>query len=169
MTLHHKNKYVEKRIVNWNCTTFETLLFKYCNCFFFIKGDYLEWTQWTECSKECGFGTRSRSRSHSCNKPDMTENDVCNERRCPYFGGWSNYGPCSTSCGEGKRVCLFQVAYYRYLRTFSNTHLAFRWEQDFALVESPVKVFAWVLPVRMKYVMQVKYTVDLFFIKEGRT
>lgn len=75
----------------------------------FLSGFYLEWAEWSTCTQTCGGGTRSRARSHSCNKPVDISREKCNTRPCAYWGGWTNYGPCSVSCGIGTRVRKFSI------------------------------------------------------------
>ena len=77
---------------------------------------YGEWTDWSECSKECGPGTKTRTRT--CSKPvpahggdtcvgDSTETQSCNTKDCPVHGGWSGYedwSECSKECGPGTKT-----------------------------------------------------------------
>jgi hypothetical protein len=67
-----------------------------------------EWSAWSaKCSKTCGGGKQSRSRSvlsraKSC--PTLTENRSCNEQACPVdcvVNSWSAWTDCPTSCGGG--------------------------------------------------------------------
>lgn len=65
--------------------------------------------EWSECSKPCGGGTRSRHKSivtadegSNCSLP--SENQVCNKQPCPVncvIGDWGNWSNCSTECGPG--------------------------------------------------------------------
>ncbi|NWI93347.1 HMCN1 protein, partial [Pitta sordida] len=78
-----------------------------------VDGSWSEWGLWEECSKSCGQGNRSRSRS--CSNPpaqhggrpcdgSAVESLLCNVRPCPVDGEWSPWqpwGPCSASCGKG--------------------------------------------------------------------
>ncbi|NXF12445.1 HMCN1 protein, partial [Smithornis capensis] len=78
-----------------------------------VDGSWSEWGLWEECSKSCGQGNRSRSRS--CSNPpaqhggkscdgNAVESLLCNVRPCPVDGEWSPWqpwGPCSASCGKG--------------------------------------------------------------------
>lgn len=86
-----------------------------------VDGDWTEWGEWTDCTKSCGIGMTSRSRS--CTNPyprnggkhcDGMYVDIkyCNMNPCPINGGWgswTNWSPCSKTCGKGlqmrKRFC----------------------------------------------------------------
>ena len=71
--------------------------------------------EWSSCSKTCGGGEMSRSRSEvvlaidggrKC-KGEAVETKSCNTNACPVDCQWSNYGDwssCSTTCGEGLKV-----------------------------------------------------------------
>lgn len=70
-------------------------------------------TNWTTCNKPCGGGIESRTRTivtahanggKEC--PALTETRGCNVKPCPVdcqVSAWSDYGPCSSTCGEGTR------------------------------------------------------------------
>ncbi|XP_049885414.1 uncharacterized protein LOC126380199 [Pectinophora gossypiella] len=82
-------------------------------------GQWSTWSQWTACSEKCGIGVRHRRRSclektisrpvglwgtHCVGQHD--EFEVCESNDCLLSGGWSGWGawgPCSQSCGAGKR------------------------------------------------------------------
>ncbi|CAH1794375.1 unnamed protein product [Owenia fusiformis] len=67
------------------------------------------WTQWTTCSKSCGTGVHSRTRSCSSAKcaSHTRETRSCNTQSCSGGGGggvlgsWTTWGSCSKSCGKG--------------------------------------------------------------------
>lgn len=77
------------------------------------------WSDWAlgDCSKPCGTGTRTKTRSCltpadgvSC-KGETTTTENCNTNACVAgWGGWETTGACSSSCGPGtikkKRTCL---------------------------------------------------------------
>nr|XP_058951355.1 uncharacterized protein LOC131778889 [Pocillopora verrucosa] len=81
-------------------------------------GGFSEWGSWSQCSKTCGDGRRSRRRS--CTNPppspggkdcsDLgpdTQYEDCNDGSCPVDGGYSNWlewSACSASCGGGRRA-----------------------------------------------------------------
>ena len=61
-----------------------------------VSGGYSDWSQWSQCSKSCGVGERTRGRS--CTNPpptnggstciaqnlgDASETSACNEGGCP--------------------------------------------------------------------------------------
>ncbi|KAI8492290.1 hypothetical protein Bbelb_301870 [Branchiostoma belcheri] len=81
-----------------------------------VDGGWSDWTPWSDCSRTCGVGTRSRSRT--CTQPapanggvdcvgQAQETQQCNTGvSCPVDGGWSNWGSwsgCSRTCGIGTR------------------------------------------------------------------
>jgi len=78
-------------------------------------GAYTAWSEWTDCSNECGPGTQERERS--CTNPEplgsgadceslgaSTESRLCQVKECPIDGKWSTWGSCSVSCGGGKKL-----------------------------------------------------------------
>ena len=66
---------------------------------------------WSTCTKSCGTGSQSRSRSVTQTKdhggytcPYLAETQNCNTQACPVNGGWSEFGgwsTCSAVCGTG--------------------------------------------------------------------
>ncbi|XP_071177833.1 scavenger receptor cysteine-rich type 1 protein M160-like [Mytilus edulis] len=79
-----------------------------------VDGRWLSWATWNECSKSCGNGIRTRSRT--CNNPspsngglpckgDTLEAQLCNKMSCPVVNGnwsvWTQWTDCSMSCGNG--------------------------------------------------------------------
>jgi hypothetical protein len=72
------------------------------------------WNAWSACSKTCGGGTQTRTRTvtqqpanggAAC--PALQEQQVCNTQACPVncqvsdFAPWSAWSACSTTCGGG--------------------------------------------------------------------
>ncbi|XP_067156720.1 hemicentin-1 [Apteryx mantelli] len=83
-----------------------------------VDGSWSEWGLWEECSKSCGQGNRTRTRT--CSDPpaqhggkpcegSAVESVMCNIRPCPVDGEWSSWlpwGPCSETCGKGTQSRL---------------------------------------------------------------
>ena len=85
-----------------------------------IHGNYTSWSNFSSCSKSCGNGTKSRTRS--CENPKPQHNgtnctllglsiDVkrCNVFPCPINGGytqWAKFTHCSHSCGNGTKYSV---------------------------------------------------------------
>ena len=73
-----------------------------------------EWGQWNQCSKTCGGGHQSRSRSvteaASCGgtcEGTLRSSQSCNKKCCPsncVWAPWQNWCPCSKTCGGGVRT-----------------------------------------------------------------
>ncbi|XP_063693637.1 coadhesin-like [Bolinopsis microptera] len=82
---------------------------------FMIDGGWSDFGDWSECSAECGGGTKKRDRT--CTNPapehggaecqgEDSENQDCNTQDCPVDGGWSDFGDwseCSAECGGGTK------------------------------------------------------------------
>ncbi|CDJ58508.1 microneme protein 2, putative [Eimeria maxima] len=78
-----------------------------------------EWTEFSDCSRVCGGGTKERRREpwldnaqfggRSCSQQHPegpTESVECNEHPCPVdevVGEWEDWGPCSEQCGRGRQ------------------------------------------------------------------
>lgn len=84
-----------------------------------VSGTWSEWGEWTKCSEKCGSGIRQRKRTclekHISNyaltwgthcRGQYDELQECHNNNCLLNGGWSGWsawGPCSQSCGAGRR------------------------------------------------------------------
>uniref|UniRef100_A0A8C3YS46 Hemicentin-1 n=1 Tax=Catagonus wagneri TaxID=51154 RepID=A0A8C3YS46_9CETA len=81
-----------------------------------VDANWSEWSPWEECTRTCGRGNRTRTRT--CNNPsaqhggrqcegNAVEIIMCNLRPCPVHGAWSTWQPwatCSASCGKGTQT-----------------------------------------------------------------
>uniref|UniRef100_UPI00193A61B8 uncharacterized protein LOC120335429 n=1 Tax=Styela clava TaxID=7725 RepID=UPI00193A61B8 len=79
------------------------------------------WSQWSECSVDCGQGVRTRFRSCAngeigepgC-KGDSEQEDSCTRGNCPFWSNWRTWSGCSETCGGGERTrsrrCINGVA-----------------------------------------------------------
>eukprot|EP00111_Clytia_hemisphaerica_P024359 TCONS_00071884-protein len=79
-----------------------------------IDGGVSDFGPWSQCSKSCGGGRKSRERA--CVDPipndpgkgceNLTQVEECNTQNCPIngaWGGWSEFSQCSKSCGMGSQ------------------------------------------------------------------
>jgi Spondin-like TSP1 domain len=72
------------------------------------------WSAWSACSKACGGGTQTRSRTVETDTahggdacPELTESRACNSNPCPVdckVGAWSEWSACSKECGPGEQT-----------------------------------------------------------------
>ena len=62
------------------------------------------WSEWTECSRSCGGGSRSKRRECVYPRNYQPDNDcleqleiseTCNDNLCPEFGQWSPWTACT--------------------------------------------------------------------------
>ncbi|XP_036351171.2 hemicentin-1 [Ochotona princeps] len=81
-----------------------------------VDGHWSEWSLWEECTRSCGHGNRSRTRT--CSDPPAqhggrpcegraVQTVMCSVRPCPVHGAWSPWQPwgtCSSSCGKGTQT-----------------------------------------------------------------
>jgi len=78
-------------------------------------GGWSDFSDWSECSADCGGGSQSRSKTCSNPAPanggadcdgDDSETQDCNTDPCPVDGGWSDFSDwseCSADCGGGSQ------------------------------------------------------------------
>jgi hypothetical protein len=75
-----------------------------------------EWSDFTQCSKECGGGDSMRTRTVTQSAkhggfvcPHLNETEPCNTQECPVDckqGDWRSWTDCSADCGTGVQVRL---------------------------------------------------------------
>lgn len=74
--------------------------------------EYLPWSAWSACSKECGLGSQTKTRDtvpaknggKPCNPNKLKRSRDCNTKPCPVdckWDEWSEWGACSVTCGNG--------------------------------------------------------------------
>lgn len=78
-----------------------------------------QWESWAACSKTCGYGSKTRQRrvlldallaGKPC--PPLRETAECKDSMCPSscdVSSWSQWAPCSKSCGSGTKLRLRTV------------------------------------------------------------
>ena len=67
------------------------------------------WSRWGECSRSCGDGIRTRSRSCSglnCGEGSSAAAELCVERDCPVWLPWGEWSGCTRTCDSGSRFRL---------------------------------------------------------------
>ena len=81
-----------------------------------VHANWTAWSKWSDCSKTCAHGTRSRNRTCSSPYPQFggrncsgqnTETQLCNAVPCPVHGEWSTWSQwseCSSSCSSGTKA-----------------------------------------------------------------
>lgn len=73
------------------------------------------WGAWTSCSKTCGVGSKTRTRTvvkpdpacvGATNTKALSQSSDCNTECCPVqqIGTWSDWSACQTTCGTGNRT-----------------------------------------------------------------
>merc|ERR1712216_501369 len=76
-----------------------------------INCELSKWTQWGKCSKVCGSGEHTRSRSVTTTAKyngigcgSLTQRRYCNTQPCAVVcrvSEWDPFSPCSKTCGGG--------------------------------------------------------------------
>ncbi|OWF34851.1 Hemicentin-1 [Mizuhopecten yessoensis] len=76
-----------------------------------VDGNFTEWMDWSECSRTCGGGNRTRERDCEGTmyggKPcegEYNQTEGCNPHECPIDGVWElwgTWGQCSVTCANG--------------------------------------------------------------------
>ncbi|XP_048579836.1 uncharacterized protein LOC116619170 isoform X2 [Nematostella vectensis] len=83
-----------------------------------IDGGLTPWSNYSQCDKSCGMGTKMKTKSCTNPKPQYGGKDCshlgsliyvinCNTHPCPIDGKyskWSHYSGCDKSCGNGTRI-----------------------------------------------------------------
>jgi hypothetical protein len=90
-----------------------------------VRTVYGEWEKWGECTKACGGGEHTRTRTcvrdrfcpdtDTCPLSKTKEDGTCNTHLCDNWAKWEGWGPCQSECLNGvpnqgsqtrKRVCM---------------------------------------------------------------
>mmetsp|Transcript_35950 Transcript_35950/g.86566 ORF Transcript_35950/g.86566 Transcript_35950/m.86566 type:complete len:751 (+) Transcript_35950:52-2304(+) len=98
-------------------------------------------TQWSECTKQCGAGTQQRMRQVVVQPsddglpcPDLIQQRLCNIHPCDAncrLGAWSTWSSCSKQCGTGHRVRSREVVQpARGEGSCPSTHSPFRFQRE---------------------------------------
>merc|ERR1712054_83386 len=75
--------------------------------------EYGTWSAWSSCSKSCGEGSMTRTRSTAdgaCGGaacPHHSETAACNKHSCPLncdVGDWEDWSTCTKSCETGSQT-----------------------------------------------------------------
>lgn len=79
-----------------------------------VDGQYSPWSNWSSCTRSCDGGLRTRTRlcdnppprcaGASCEGPPIEVDDCNVDVPCCETNPWSDWGPCSTTCGTGVRT-----------------------------------------------------------------
>ena len=67
---------------------------------FAVNGGFSPWTEWSECSKSCGWGHQSRDRE--CNAPEPSRGG----KDCTAFGDSNEIQPCMIVECPGKNYII---------------------------------------------------------------
>eukprot|EP00095_Tigriopus_kingsejongensis_P008230 snap_masked-scaffold591_size129331-processed-gene-0.4 protein:Tk08230 transcript:snap_masked-scaffold591_size129331-processed-gene-0.4-mRNA-1 annotation:"SCO-spondin" len=89
--------------------------------------NWTEWGEWSECSFTCGGGTRQNTRQcelpngeqvkgSQCGVGPATEEESCNTDQCPELGPWTEWGPCTVTCGGGEKTRMRECGLPKLLR-----------------------------------------------------
>ena len=64
---------------------------------------WVEWSAWSDCSRSCDGGTRTRVRDcrtgrdyGECEGEDL-QSETCNDQKCPVWTEWSDWTECTRS------------------------------------------------------------------------
>ncbi|CDJ47042.1 thrombospondin type 1 domain-containing protein, putative [Eimeria brunetti] len=96
----------------------ELLETRECNTFSCDGGCHLgDWSEWTECSKPCEGGSKTRTRTVIAIEPDTdcppsTQTAPCNLHECAVdcvASEWSQWTPCDVPCGVGTQRRMREV------------------------------------------------------------
>lgn len=109
----------DSRICKNTTTETQTQACNTTGCCTSTTTEYSSWSAWSACSKVCGTGTRSRTRTYTkkstidgsvCEAAKTeTQTENCNTMDCcsstsTQYGSWGGWSTCSKACGSGTQT-----------------------------------------------------------------
>jgi len=131
------------------------------------------WTEWSDCTAECGGGVRSRMRPKTQEPafggkpcPQTTETQLCNPQSCGAdceLGDWAAWSSCSKKCNTGHRSRRMPV---KVPERGTGTCPSVESEQRLGFEECNKKACMTLLPSN-RTVLQCKSKLDVVILMDG--